>query len=100
MDSTDQSPHEELAMSTEESKAVVRTMVEKSMTLGDVDAAVACYAPDFVYHNPVLEEMPGLPTGPDAVRVLVAGARAAFPDMRYTIEALIGEGDMVAVLYS
>ncbi len=31
---------------------------------------------------------------------MLAIYRTAFPDARYTIEALIGEGDIVAVLYS
>ncbi|HEY7029677.1 MAG TPA: ester cyclase [Thermomicrobiales bacterium] len=87
-------------MSTEESKTVVRWMVEHSMIAGDLDAAVAAYAPDFVYHNPVLAAMPSLPPGPEAVRQLVAATRIAFPDLRYTIEALIAEGDKVAVLYT
>jgi steroid delta-isomerase-like uncharacterized protein len=87
-------------MPVEENKAVVRRMVELGMTAGDVDAAVGAYAPDFVYHNPVLAEMPGLPPGLEGVRQLLLGARAAFPDLEYTIEALIGEGDLVAVLYS
>jgi steroid delta-isomerase-like uncharacterized protein len=90
----------DFAMSTEASKAVVRRMVEQGMIVGDLDAAVAAYAPDFVYHNPVVAEMPGLPPGPEGMRLLLAGARAAFPDMQYSIVALIGEGDTVAVLYT
>jgi steroid delta-isomerase-like uncharacterized protein len=87
-------------MSTEESKAVVRRYVERGMIDGDLDAAVEAYAPDFVYHNPVVTEMPTLPLGPEGVRQLLAVTRDAFPDLRYTIEALIGEGDTVAVLYT
>jgi steroid delta-isomerase-like uncharacterized protein len=87
-------------MPTEESKAVVREMVEQSMIAGDVDAAIRAYTPDFVYHNPVLAAMPGLPPGPEAIRQLVLASRAAFPDMRYTIEVLFAEDDKVVVLYS
>jgi steroid delta-isomerase-like uncharacterized protein len=87
-------------VSAEESKAVVRRYIEAAMTAGDLDAAVAAYAPDVVFHNPVLDEMPTLPRGPEGVRLLLAATRAAFPDLRYDIEALIGEGDTVAVLYS
>jgi predicted ester cyclase len=43
--------------------------------------------------------MPGV-GGVTAVRMLTEGARAAFPDLHYTIEAVIGDGEMVAVLYS
>ena len=87
-------------MSAEQSKAVVRRYVEQGMIAGDLDAAVAAYAPDFVYHNPVVTDMPTLPRGPEGVRQLLAATRAAFPDMRYTVESLIAEGDTVAVLYS
>jgi steroid delta-isomerase-like uncharacterized protein len=86
-------------MPTEESKAVVREMVEQSMIAGDVDAAIRAYAPDFVYHNPVLAAMPNLPPGPEGMKQLILASRAAFPDMRYAIEALVAEGDKVAVLY-
>jgi predicted ester cyclase len=86
-------------MSTESPKAIVRRMVEQSMIKGDVDAALAAYDPNFIYHNPVLKSMPGVDCV-TAVRMLTEGARAAFPDLRYTIEAVIGDGEMVAVLYS
>jgi steroid delta-isomerase-like uncharacterized protein len=87
-------------MSTDESKAVVRRMIEQGMVAGDLDGAGAAYAPDFVYHNPVLREMPDLPRGPAGVRQLLAATWAAFPDLTYTVERLIGEGDQVAVLYT
>ena len=86
-------------MSTEESKAVVRQMVEGWKT-GALDTAIAAYTPDFVYHNAAVVDMPGLPPGPDGMRQLMTATRTAFPDLRYTVEALIGEGDMVAVLYT
>lgn len=86
-------------MGTDETKAVVSRMVE-AWQAGDLDSAVAAYAPDFVYHNPVLAERPGLPPGSAAMRGLMADARAAFPDLTYTVELTIAEGDAAAVLYS
>jgi steroid delta-isomerase-like uncharacterized protein len=86
-------------MTTEESKAVVRRYVEQGMIAGDLDAAVDAYAAEFVYHNPVVAGMPSLPPGPEGVRQLLAVTWAAFPDIRYTIEALLAEEDMVSVLY-
>lgn len=87
-------------MSTEETTAIVRRMVEQSMIEGDLDAALAAYAPDFLYHNPVMRDMPPLPYATDAVRRLIGAARAAFPDLRYVIEAVIAEDDKAAVLYT
>lgn len=44
--------------------------------------------------------MPDLPSGTDGMKMLMAGSRAAFPDMQYTVEMLVADGDQVAVLYS
>lgn len=38
-------------MSAAENRAVVRDMIRNGMELGDVDAAVKAYDPNFVYHN-------------------------------------------------
>lgn len=84
---------------TVQNKAVVRRMIEQSMVLGDVDAALTAYSPDFVYHNAMLRGM-AIPPGPEVMRPLLGASRAAFADMQYTIEALIAEDDKVAVLYS
>jgi steroid delta-isomerase-like uncharacterized protein len=87
-------------MSEHDNKAIVRRMIEQGMIKGDFDSALRAYAPQFVYHNAVLKDMPSLPPGAEAIRILMSGARAAFPDMKYSIDSLIGEEDMVAVLYS
>jgi steroid delta-isomerase-like uncharacterized protein len=85
------------AMSASDSKSVVRQFIEHAWIGKDVDAVLTYYAPDFIYHNPAMEEMP---PGLDGVRVLLAGFHAAFPDADYRIDALVGEEDLVAVLYS
>jgi steroid delta-isomerase-like uncharacterized protein len=87
-------------MSVEDNKAIVRRVVEQGMGDGDFDAALAVYDPNFTYHNPVMDEMPDVPRGLEGMRMLLQGARAAFPDMEYRIEALVSEGDQVALLYS
>jgi steroid delta-isomerase-like uncharacterized protein len=75
-------------------------MFVDGMVLGDVEAAVSAYAPGFVYHHPAADEIPGPPAGVEGMTALMAGARAAFPDMRYTVESLVAEDDRVALLYS
>jgi steroid delta-isomerase-like uncharacterized protein len=87
-------------MVTQTSEMVVREMVEASMMQGDLDAGIAAYAPDFVYHNPVLKEMPEPMPGPHIMRELMSMSRAAFPDMTYTIDMMVSEGDRVALLYT
>jgi steroid delta-isomerase-like uncharacterized protein len=87
-------------MTAEENAAIVTRMVELGMGAGHLDVAIAAYNPAFTYHNPVMNEMPDLPRGLGGMRMLLAGARGAFPDMRYTIESIVAQDDRVAVLYS
>jgi len=79
---------------------VVRRMIDAGMTQGDLDAAIAAYDPDLDYHNRMLETMPGMPPGPEIMRSMIAMTRSAFPDLVYTIDELVTEGDRVAVLYT
>ena len=39
--------------------------------------------------------LPGLPNGPEGGRILVATYRTAFPDIHFTVDEQIAEGDMV-----
>lgn len=87
-------------MVTQTSEQVVREMVEASMMRGDLDTAIAAYAPDFIYHNPVLKEMPAPMPSTQIMRELLSMSRAAFPDMTYTIDMVVSEGERVALLYT
>ncbi len=48
---------------------------------------------DFVDHE---EGMPGQPAGKEGVRFFVEAVRAAFPDLRVTIDVGLSEGDLGA----
>lgn len=87
-----------MSNATEASREIVLRMVD-AWRAGDLDAAVAAYAPDFIYHNPIVAATPGLPPGPAGMRQLMAATRAAFPDLDYAVETIIAEEDRVAVLY-
>jgi steroid delta-isomerase-like uncharacterized protein len=80
-------------MSIAENKALVRRLYEEGWSRDNLDVAANAYAADFINHNPA---MPGLPPGPEGIRLLVSGFRAAFPDLAYTIDDQIAEGDKVA----
>ena len=56
---------------------------------GDIDGFGRLVADDFVEH----EEVPGLPPTRDGVLELFRGYRAAFPDMRMTVDEVIASGD-------
>lgn len=58
---------------------------------GDLDAMSAIVTSDVVFRNP-----PAVIRGVEALRKVIAGLRAAFPDLRFTLEDEFGEGDKVA----
>ena len=58
---------------------------------GDLDLVDELCAPDLVIHN-----LPdGVPPGSEGLKAIIAFYRAAFPDIKITIDFTIAEGDMV-----
>jgi steroid delta-isomerase-like uncharacterized protein len=78
-------------MSAEENKRVVRDFVEVVLNHGRLDAAGDYMAEDVVELVPFPGQGPGLA----GVKDVVAGLRATFADMHWTIEEQIAEGDAV-----
>jgi steroid delta-isomerase-like uncharacterized protein len=76
-------------MSIEDQKALVRRWIGalNQKDLADFDALCA---PDFVHHSPSTTIR-----GLDAYRQALATDFAAFPDMHFTVDELIAEGDTV-----
>ena len=79
-------------MSAEENKALFRRTYEEILNAGDFSVADELVAPDFINH----EAPPGRDRGPESMRGLAGMLRTAFPDLRFTIEELVAEGDVVA----
>jgi steroid delta-isomerase-like uncharacterized protein len=83
-------------MSAEENKAIARRADEELFDRGNLDVADELFAPNFVFHDPASGEDWH---GPESVKQYAAMLRAAFPDLRYTVEDQIAEGDKVATRY-
>ena len=80
-------------MSSEENKTQYRRTFEEVFNKGDLAIVDDLVAPDFVNH----EVPPGMNNrGPKATRQVVRMLRTAFPDLHFTIEDLVAEGDTVA----
>ena len=80
-------------MSTETNKAQFRRTLEAMFNKGDLDLVDELVAPDFLNHD----VPPGMNNrGPETMRQLVTMLRTAFPDLHFTIEELVAEGDTVA----
>ena len=79
-------------MSTEENKSQFRRTYEEVLNRGDLSGVDELIAPTFLNH----EAPPGRDRGPESMRGLANMLRTAFPDLHFTIEELVAEGDVVA----
>ena len=80
-------------MSKEENKATSRRFYEELFNRGNLDAAEEIVTPDFVLHDP---NIPEEPRGPDGLKRFVALYRDAFPDIEFTVEDQVAEGENAA----
>ena len=85
-------------MSTEANKASIRRWIEEGWNGGNLDIADELYAPDFTADAMVegSEDLDGIVD----LKAYVQEIRAAFPDIHFTIEHLVAEGDMVVGAFS
>jgi steroid delta-isomerase-like uncharacterized protein len=79
-------------MSSEGDEAIVRRLFEEAWSKGNLAVIDEVIAPNYVNHSPLV---PGLPPGSEGVKLSTQGLRNAFPDIHYTIEDMIAEGDKV-----
>jgi predicted ester cyclase len=77
----------------EDNKELVRRVHAELVEARDPARIDEFFAPAFVSHN----MPPGWPNGVDGVRRFMAMFGEALPDLTVTIDALLAEGDLVAV---
>lgn len=82
-------------MSAEENKARQRRFIEEFINRGNMGVAEAIIAEDHV----VLDPAPGQEQGRAGLLSNLSRTRTAFPDLEYTIEEQIAEGDTVACYF-
>lgn len=75
--------------------ALVRRFYDEVFGQGSVEAIDELLHDDFVEHEPL--PLPDAPSGKEAPKAMIAMFRAAFPDLRATVEDVVQEGDKVAV---
>ena len=85
-------------MSTEQNKAIARRFLEEVFGQGKLAVADEIVAPDHVDHGP--STLPGMPTGPEGSKMVVTIYRNAFPDIHFTIDEQIAEGDKVVTRWT
>jgi predicted ester cyclase len=84
---------------SEANKEIVRRHFEEIFNRQNFAVCDEIVAEDYVEHAvaPFGQSAPGRVNGPQATRQTVEWLLAQFPDMRMTIEAMVSEGDTVAV---
>lgn len=83
-------------MSTEENKAIVRRFFEEILNKGNMAVADELFAPNYRFHFPGAPE----PTDSEGMKQTLTVFRTGFPDLHFTIEDLIAEGDKVAMRFA
>ena len=85
-------------MSTEENKAIVRNLFEEMFNKGNVSVVDQLVAPNIVDHFDFPTNVP-LPAefqlSLEGLKQFVSQFRTTFPDLHYTVELQIAEGDLV-----
>ena len=81
---------------SEENKAVVRRYIEEILNRSNPTPVEEIFTEDSVFHAPGMPELRGF----EGRKQLVTTIHTAFPDILYTIEAMIAEDDKVAVSWT
>jgi steroid delta-isomerase-like uncharacterized protein len=82
-------------MSRESNKLLAQRVWEEVWHQGQLSRIDDLFTTDFVRHDPGGRE----PQGTEQNRQFIGSLRAAFPDVHYTVEDQIAEGDKVVVRY-
>ena len=80
-------------MSTEQNKAIIRRWIEEGWNQGNTDMADEVYASGFTAKD--IHDQSKVLRGPQSIKQSVMETRAALPDVHFTIDHLIAEGDLV-----
>lgn len=85
---------------TEENKELVKRVLEESFSKGNVDILEEALADDFVAHAPSEPGHEAETQDRERLAEEIERNREAFPDLTFTVEELIAEGNAVAVRWS
>jgi steroid delta-isomerase-like uncharacterized protein len=83
-------------MSVEENKAAVRRHVDEIWNKGNLNIIPELISPKYVAHPLYGDEVKGT----DGFMQMVTTMRTLAPDLRFTIDSMVAEGDIVAARYT
>jgi steroid delta-isomerase-like uncharacterized protein len=79
-------------MAADDNKALIRRFYADVWDGTNYDVADEVFTDDNVRHDPRGGEPPG---GPEGQKQIAAAFRQAFPDLRFVVDMLVAEGDVV-----
>jgi steroid delta-isomerase-like uncharacterized protein len=85
-----------MSMTLAANKALIRRVFEEVIPSGNASAMRDLVAVDFLDHDP----LPGQPEGVQGAEYVVATMHGAHPDLRFTIDDLVAEGDRVTIRWT
>jgi steroid delta-isomerase-like uncharacterized protein len=77
---------------TTKNKAIFRRYFEDVLNTGNLSLVEELIAPNYVSHYPAGYELGG---GPEDVKQIVTQVRTAFPDVHFSVDDLVAEGEKV-----
>jgi len=78
-------------MSTNDNKGVIMTFIEEVINQGRLERTDDLVVEDFVELDP----LPGQAQGREGLKEVIGQIRSAFPDIRWTVDEMVAEGDKV-----
>ena len=84
-------------MATAENKVLIRRLYDEAWARGELDVIDEVFADDYVRHDS--RAMSPAP-GPAGQRQITAGFRAAFPDLRFDVDLLVADEDLVVARWT
>ncbi len=84
------------AADTEANKATFLRVLDEAWSGGQLAVLDEVVAASFVYHESALGDIPG----PEGLKQTILGYRMAYPDLQFTSEEMIAEGDLVAMRWT
>jgi len=83
-------------MSTEENKAIVRRVFGEIWNQGNLDVVDEVLATNYIFHDPVSSGV----RGPESYKQYVTMYSTTFPDIQFTVEEMVAEGDKVTTRWT
>ncbi len=80
-------------MSTEQNKMLVRRYYDEVFNQGKYDVMNEIHAPNYKFH--LANNPPNLPDNREGLRQIIMAYRQGLPDLHFTIDDIIAEGDRV-----